>query len=80
MHGSIAVDGVSLTVNDIKPRALQLSLIEYTLRHTTLGELKPGNRVHVEADMIAKHVRRLVEPYLRESSALNSVADFSLEH
>jgi riboflavin synthase len=80
MHGSIAVDGVSLTVNDIKPRALQLSLIEYTLRHTTLGELNPGNRVHVEADMIAKHVRRLVEPYLRESSALNSVADFSLEH
>jgi riboflavin synthase len=80
MHGSIAVDGVSLTVNDIKPRALQLSLIEYTLRHTTLGDLKPGNRVHVEADMIAKHVRRLVEPYLRESSALNSVADFSLEH
>jgi riboflavin synthase len=80
MHGSIAVDGVSLTVNDIKPRALQLSLIEYTLRHTTLGELKPGNRVHVEADVIAKHVRRLVEPYLRESSALNSVADFSLEH
>jgi riboflavin synthase len=80
MHGSIAVDGVSLTVNDIKPRALQLSLIEYTLRHTTLGDLEPGNRVHVEADMIAKHVRRLVEPYLRESSALNSVADFSLEH
>jgi riboflavin synthase len=80
MHGSIAVDGVSLTVNDIKPRGLQLSLIEYTLRHTTLGELRPGSRVHVEADMIAKHVRRLVEPYLRESSALNSVADFSLEH
>jgi riboflavin synthase len=80
MHGSIAVDGVSLTVNDIKPRGLQLSLIEYTLRHTTLGELRPGSRVHVEADMIAKHVRRLVEPYLRESSALKSVADFSLEH
>jgi riboflavin synthase len=80
LHGSIAVDGVSLTVNDMKPRALQLSLIEYTLRHTTLGELNAGNRVHVEADMIAKHVRRLVEPYLRESSALNSVTDFSLEH
>jgi riboflavin synthase len=80
LHGSIAVDGVSLTVNDIKSRGLQLSLIEYTLRHTTLGDLRPGSRVHVEADMIAKHVRRLVEPYLRESSALNSIADFSLEH
>src|SRR5450759_98842 len=80
LHGSIAVDGVSLTVNELKPGGLQLSLIEYTLRHTTLGDLKPGARVHVEADVIAKHVRRLLEPYLREGSALNSQADFSLEH
>jgi riboflavin synthase len=80
LHGSIAVDGVSLTVNELKPRGLQLSLIEYTLRHTTLGDLKPGTSVHVEADVIAKHVRRLLEPYLREAAALNSVADFSLEH
>jgi riboflavin synthase len=80
LHGSIAVDGVSLTVNGLKPGGLQLSLIEYTLRHTTLGDLKPGASVHVEADVIAKHVRRLLEPYLREASALNSVADFSLEH
>src|SRR2546423_10157900 len=70
LHGSIAVDGVSLTVNDIKPRGVQVSLIEYTLRRTNLGELKPGSKVHVEADIIAKHVRRLVEPYLRETSAL----------
>lgn len=79
-HGSVAVDGISLTVNELKPGGLQLSLIEYTLRHTTLGELKPGSRVHIEADMIAKHVRRLLEPYLRETSALGSLADFSLEH
>src|SRR6266516_6545193 len=80
LHGSIAVDGVSLTVNELKPGGLQLSLIEYTLRHTTLGDLKPGTRVHVEADVIAKHVRRLLEPYMRETSALDSLADFSLEH
>jgi riboflavin synthase len=80
LHGSIAVDGVSLTVNELKPGGLQLSLIEYTLRHTTLGDLKPGASVHVEADVIAKHVRRLLEPYLREASALNSLTDFSLEH
>jgi riboflavin synthase len=80
LHGSITVDGVSLTVNELKPGGLQLSLIEYTLRHTTLGDLKPGTSVHVEADIIAKHVRRLLEPYLKEASALNSVADFSLEH
>ncbi len=80
LHGSIAVDGVSLTVNELKPGGLQLSLIEYTLRHTTLGDLKPGTRVHVEADVIAKQVRRLLEPYMREASALDSLADFSLEH
>jgi riboflavin synthase len=80
LHGSIAVDGVSLTVNDLKPRGLQVSLIDYTLRHTNLGDLKAGSKLHVEADVIAKHVRRLVEPYLRETSALNSLTDYSLEH
>jgi riboflavin synthase len=80
LHGSVAIDGVSLTVNELKPGGLQLSLIEYTLRHTTLGDLKQGSRVHVEADVVAKHVRRLLEPYLREASALTSLTDFSLEH
>jgi len=80
LHGSIAVDGVSLTVNELKPGGVQLSLIDYTLRHTNLGDLMVGSRVHVEADVIAKHVRRLLEPYLRETSAVNSMTDFSLEH
>ncbi len=80
LHGSIAVDGVSLTVNELKPGGPQLSLIDYTLRHTTLGDLRAGSRVHVEADVIAKHLRRLLEPYLREASAVNSMTDFSLEH
>jgi riboflavin synthase len=80
LHGSVTIDGVSLTVNELKPGGLQVSLIEYTLRHTTLGELKEGSRVHVEADVVAKHVRRLLEPYMREASALTSLTDFSLEH
>lgn len=80
LHGSVAVDGVSLTVNELKPGGLQLSLIEYTLRHTNLGDLKTGSRVHIEADVIAKHVRRLLEPYLREPSAVNSLTGYSLEH
>lgn len=61
-HGSVAIDGVSLTVNDLPaPGALQLSLIEYTLRHTTLGRLAAGDRVHVEADMLGKYVQRLLK-------------------
>ncbi len=80
LHGSVAIDGVSLTVNDLRPRALQVALIDYTLRNTTLADLRPGSRVHVEADVLAKHVRRLLEPYLRESAVISSAPDFSLEH
>lgn len=64
-HGSLAVDGVSLTVNELPaPDVVQLSLIEFTLRHTTLGDLAPGRRVHVEGDVIGKYVQRLTAPYL----------------
>ena len=59
-HGSVTVDGVSLTVNDLPGSGVfQLSIIEYTERHTTLGALGMGSRVQVEADVIAKHVQRL---------------------
>jgi riboflavin synthase len=63
--GGLAVDGVSLTVNALPaPGVVQLSLIEYTLRHTTLGDLAPGGRVHLEADVVGKYVQRLLEPHL----------------
>jgi riboflavin synthase len=66
-HGSLAVDGVSLTVNEL-PEAgvVQLSLIAFTLGHTTLGELREGSRVHVEADVIGKYVRHLLAPYMAQ--------------
>jgi riboflavin synthase len=61
-HGSIAIDGVSLTVNALPgPDTLQVSLIEYTLRHTTFADLVVGDRVHVEADMLGKYVQRLLK-------------------
>jgi riboflavin synthase len=61
-HGSLTVDGVSLTVNELPTAGtVQVSLIEHTLRHTTLGSLTMGDRVHVEADIIGKYVRRLLE-------------------
>lgn len=64
LHGSITVDGVSLTVNALPPDGtLQLSLIEYTLRHTTLGDLKIGDSVNVEADLVGKYVQKLLLPY-----------------
>jgi riboflavin synthase len=60
-HGSIAVDGVSLTVNALPPGGFQVSLIDHTLTHTTLAALNAGDRVHLEGDVIGKYVRRLVE-------------------
>jgi riboflavin synthase len=63
-HGSVAVDGVSLTVNALlSPEVLQLSIIDYTAQHTTLGTLKAGDDVQLEADMIGKHIRRLMAAY-----------------
>ena len=62
-HGSVTVNGVSLTVNALHDDGVQLSIIEYTQRHTTLGELVAGDRVHVEADVLAKHVERLLTPW-----------------
>jgi riboflavin synthase len=62
--GSVTVNGVSLTVNELLPTGVQLSIIEYTRRHTALGVLAPGLRAHVEADVLAKHVERLLSPWL----------------
>jgi riboflavin synthase len=60
--GSITVDGVSLTVNS-KPASdlIQISLIPFTLQHTTLGEREVGDRVHLEGDAIGKYVGALME-------------------
>jgi len=60
LHGSITMDGVSLTVNAL-PRAgvIQVSLVPFTREHTTLGKVKQGDRVHVEADVLGKYVRQL---------------------
>ncbi len=63
--GSITVDGVSLTVNALPaPDAIQISLIPFTLQHTTLGERVAGDRVHLEGDTIGKYVRQQLGPWM----------------
>ena len=61
MKGSITFDGISLTVNEIDGDVIGLSLIPETLTVTTLGYKKPGDKVNVEADILAKHIERLME-------------------
>ncbi len=61
--GSIAVDGVSLTIVDPEPGTFGAALIPETLRRTNLGQARVGERVNLEFDMIAKYVRTLISPY-----------------
>jgi riboflavin synthase len=58
--GSIAIAGVSLTVNAVDAEMFQVAIIPHTWHHTTLGALAVGDRVNLEADVIAKHVEKLV--------------------
>jgi riboflavin synthase len=59
--GSITVDGISLTVVEAKPESFTISLIPETLARTTLGFRKVGDRVNLEADILAKHVEKLLQ-------------------
>ncbi|NQT14420.1 MAG: riboflavin synthase [Planctomycetes bacterium] len=59
--GSIAVDGVSLTIVESEPERFSIALIPFTLAVTTLGPLQVGDKVNLETDLLAKYVQRLVE-------------------
>jgi len=59
--GSVAVDGVSLTIVDSGPDRFSVALIPYTLAVTTLGPLQAGEKVNLETDVLAKYVERLIE-------------------
>jgi riboflavin synthase len=59
--GSVALDGVSLTVSELRDGGFSVSLIPETLLRTNLGEAQVGDRVNIEADILAKHVERLLK-------------------
>ena len=60
--GSIAVDGVSLTIAALDEESFSVALVEHTLEVTTLGALEPGEQVNLEVDILAKYVERLIDP------------------
>ncbi|MBA3395153.1 MAG: riboflavin synthase [Deltaproteobacteria bacterium] len=60
--GSIAVAGVSLTVNAVDHETFSIAIIPHTRDHTTLGDLVIGDRVNLEVDILAKHVEKLLNP------------------
>jgi riboflavin synthase len=62
--GSVAVNGVSLTVSALTDGGFEVSLIPETLQRTNLGDIHAGDRVNLEADVLAKHVERLMEVHV----------------
>ncbi len=79
--GSVAINGISLTVNSCEGELFTVSIIPHTLAVTNLGELKPGDRVNIEVDIIGKYVEKMVmhTPDSAESgSKINSA--FLAEH
>jgi riboflavin synthase len=59
--GSVALDGISLTVNEVDQGRFGINVIPHTLTHTTLGGKKPGDRVNLEVDVFARYVARAME-------------------
>jgi riboflavin synthase len=59
--GSVCLDGTSLTVNAVEDDAFDVNIIPYTLKMTTWGELRSGDAVNIEIDMLARYVARLQE-------------------
>lgn len=62
--GSIAIDGVSLTIFDLDGESLSVAVIPYTAEHTTLGAKSPGDPVNIEVDLTAKQIEKLLTPYV----------------
>jgi riboflavin synthase len=59
--GSITIDGISLTVNDVEGVGFGVNIIPHTLDQTTLGDLQPGDAVNLEVDLIARYLERLLQ-------------------
>jgi riboflavin synthase len=66
--GSIAVDGVSLTVNEVTADAFGVNIIPHTLAETSLGQLELESPVNIEIDLVARYVARLIRPELTRGS------------
>ena len=68
-QGSVALDGVSLTISALGDDWLEVSLIPQTLLRTNLGDAEPGQRLNVECDLVGKYVERLMAPFVDKEGA-----------
>lgn len=78
--GSVAIDGISLTVNRVEDEAFSVAIIPHTLGATTLADCKVGERVNIETDLIGKYVARLLDQRSPDKEATRLDADFLARH
>ncbi len=78
--GSVAIDGISLTVADSGPDSFQVSLIPHTAHMTTLGLKEPGDTVNLESDIIGKYVEKLLNPRENDTGKSTLSMSFLAEH
>jgi len=76
--GSIAIDGISLTVNECQGEEIQITLIPYTIKKSTLVDKKVGDRVNIEADILGKYVEKMVNQRSKKSEGVD--LSFLKEH
>jgi riboflavin synthase len=76
--GSVAVDGISLTVNQCDARSFEVSIIPHTAEMTTIGKKKVGDQVNIETDIIGKYVERFTKHYAGEKKDKESSVDMGL--
>ena len=69
--GSVALNGVSLTVNEVEGARFGVNIIPYTLTHTTWGDRKPGDLINLEVDLLARYVERIAAGRLTASRAIS---------
>jgi len=79
--GSITINGISLTVNSVDDNLFDINVIPHTFKVTTLGDIKPGGQVHIEVDLIARYLERLLSGDINASkSGSNLSQSFLAEH
>lgn len=73
--GSVAIDGISLTVNSVQKNSFSLNIIPHTLEITTLGNIRTGDEVNIETDIIGKYVEKLTTGKTKEGVNMNLLED-----
>jgi riboflavin synthase len=74
--GSITVDGISLTVNDLRKNAFKLTIVPHTSEETTIDQFQVGRKVNLEVDVLARYMERLLQGQQEEKQESRITMDF----